>query len=113
MSFSVLEEGASALLLAVGLESGHVYLFRGDLGKDRVEKMNLAVDPKAENCPFSPVTGLGFRQEGNLVFLFAVTLRSVNLFPLDKPVPAKQVLDEHGAEPGCIVMSHSQVCIWT
>jgi len=69
------------------------------------------VDPAASDGqkPASAVTGLGFRVEGQILQLFAVTTSSVNLFDMHNQSPQKNVIDQLGAEGRCVAMSDNQV----
>ena len=52
------------------------------------------------------VTGLFFKSENRETYLFAVTLQIAVVFALDRPDTHMTVLDEHGAEPNCVTMTH-------
>eukprot|EP00897_Mesotaenium_endlicherianum_P008071 jgi/Mesen1/7292/ME000373S06354 len=108
--FSVLEEAHPVLLIAFGLDSGFVYLIRGDVSRERVARIKLAVDPALNSKPAAPITGLGFRQEGAQVQLFAVSQVSVNVFDMSSPqqAPQKRTLDLLGCPNKCVVMSDCQ-----
>lgn len=72
--------------------------------------MRLTVDPAADSHqPASPVTGLGFRVEGQILQLFAVTTSSINMFDMHEQTPQKNVLDQIGTEGRCVAMSDNQV----
>lgn len=109
-SFLVYEEAPPILLVCIGLDSGEIYCIRGDIARNRVTRLRLAVDPAVDGqTPASPVTGLGFRVEGQLLQLFAVTTTSVNLFDMHNQSPQKNVIDQIGTEGRCVAMSDNQV----
>jgi tetratricopeptide (TPR) repeat protein len=109
-SFLVYEEAPPILLVCIGLDSGEIYCIRGDIARNRVTRLRLSVDPASADgkIPASPVTGLGFRVEGQLLQLFAVTTSSVNLFDMHHASPHKTVIDQIGAEGRCVAMSDNQ-----
>lgn len=104
-SFLVFEEAPPILLICIGLETGCIYGIRGDVARDRVSRLRLQVDAIVA----SPVTGLAFRVDGQVLQLFVVTPSSVNLFDMHKQPPVKHVLDSIGAESQCVTMSDNQV----
>lgn len=112
-SFLVYEEAPPILLVCIGLDSGEIYCIRGDIARNRVTRLRLSVDPAAGAAdgqkPASPVTGLGFRVDGQILQLFAVTTSSVNLFDMHNQSPQKVVIDQIGAEGRCVAMSDNQV----
>lgn len=110
-SFSVYEEAPPILLVCIGLDSGEIYCIRGDIARNRVTRLRLSVDPAAADGhkAASPVTGLGFRVEGQILQLFAVTTSSINVFDMHNPSPQKNVIDQIGAEGRCVAMSDNQV----
>ncbi len=86
--------------LAVGLADGSVLLFAGDLVRDSNAKSRLCVEKSG-----SPVTGLGFLQQGKGVVLFVATkTRVARVITVGKDLSA-QVLDDFGCEPGCSTMT--------
>lgn len=106
----VYEEAPPILLVCIGLDTGYIYCIRGDIARDRVTRMRLTVDPAADSHqPASPVTGLGFRVEGQILQLFAVTTSSINMFDMHEQTPQKNVLDQIGTEGRCVAMSDNQV----
>ncbi|KAG0579723.1 hypothetical protein KC19_4G119500 [Ceratodon purpureus] len=108
-SFLVYEEAPPILLVCIGLDSGEIYCIRGDIARNRVTRLRLAVDPAVDGQkPASPVTGLGFRVEGQILQLFAVTTASINLFDMHKQSPQKNVIDQIGTEGRCVAMSDNQ-----
>lgn len=97
------------MLVCIGLETGHIYCIRGDVARERVSRLRLQVDPAVDNQPASPVTGLGFRVDGAILQLFAVSTTSVNLFDMHQQPPQKHVLDMLGGEGQNMTMSDNQV----
>ncbi|CAI0378032.1 unnamed protein product [Linum tenue] len=71
-SFLVLEEAPPILLIAIGLDNGCIYCIKGDIARERIQRFKLQVD-NASNKSQLPVTGLGFRVDGQTLQLFAVT----------------------------------------
>ena len=104
------EEAPPILLVCFGLDTGYIYGIRGDIARERITRMRLSVDPAIDSHqPASPVTGLGYRIEGQALQLFAVTTSSINLFNMHEQAPQKHVLDQLGAEGRCVAMSDDQV----
>lgn len=104
------EEAPPILLVCFGLDTGYIYGIRGDIARERITRMRLSVDPAVDSHqPASPVTGLGYRIEGQALQLFAVTISSINLFNMHEQAPQKHVLDQIGAEGRCVAMSDDQV----
>jgi hypothetical protein len=119
----VYEETPPVLLVCIGLDTGYIYCMRGDIARERISRVRLTVDPSSSDSQqpstaASPVTGLGFRAEGSLLQLFAVSTSSINLFDMHEQPPQKHVLDQLGAEGQCVAMSDNQVsfknrvCAW-
>lgn len=108
-SFIVFEEAPPILLVCIGLETGYIYCIRGDVARERVSRLRLSVDPAVDNQPASPITGLGFRVDGAVLQLFAVSTKSVNLFDMHQQPPQKHLLDMLGGEGQNMTMSDNQV----
>ncbi|GMY11086.1 vacuolar protein-sorting-associated protein 11 homolog [Fagus crenata] len=98
-SFLVLEEAPPILLIAIGLDNGCIYCIKGDIGRERITRFRLQVDDN------SPITGLGFRVDGQALQLFAVTPASVTLFSLQNQPPKRQTLDHIGSTVNSVTMS--------
>jgi hypothetical protein len=112
-AFVVYEETPPVLLVCIGLDTGYIYCMRGDIARERISRVRLTVDPSSSDSQqpptaASPVTGLGFRAEGSLLQLFAVSTSSINLFDMHEQPPQKHVLDQLGAEGQCVAMSDNQ-----
>lgn len=108
-SFLVFEEAPPIVLICIGLDSGEICCIRGDIARNRVTRLRLSVDPAVDGGqPASPVTGLGFRVEGQMLQLFAVTTSSINLFDMHDSSPQKKVIDQIGTEGRCVAMSDNQ-----
>jgi vacuolar protein sorting-associated protein 11 len=86
--------------LAVGLADGSVVLFGGDLVRDNNAKSRVCVEKSA-----SPVTGLGFLQQGKGSVLFVATKTRVLCVKTAGKDLGVQVLDEFGCETGCSTMT--------
>jgi WD40 repeat protein len=86
--------------LAIGLADGSVVLFGGDLVRDSAAKSRLCLEKSG-----SPVTGLGFLQQGKGAVLFAATKNRVSCVKLNGKDLIANVLDEFGCEVGCSTMT--------
>ncbi|CAL1381913.1 unnamed protein product [Linum trigynum] len=104
-SFLVLEEAPPILLIAIGLDNGFIYCIKGDIARERIQRFKLQVDDASTNKIQSPITGLGFRMDGQTFQLFAVTPDSVTLFSLHNQPPRKQTLDQIGSSVNSVAMS--------
>ncbi|KAL1224909.1 putative vacuolar protein-sorting-associated protein 11 [Cardamine amara subsp. amara] len=103
-SFLVLEEVPPILLIAIGLDNGCIYCIKGDIARERITRFKLQVDESSDKRP-SPITGLGFRMDGQALLLFAVTPDSVNLFSMKAQPPKLQTLDHIGSNVNTVTMS--------
>ncbi|CAH3015308.1 unnamed protein product, partial [Porites evermanni] len=84
--------------MAVGFADGTVLVYKGDITRDRHTKQRIVHHDK------HAVTGLAFKQTSDSVILFVVTTEAVlsyNTSAKDK----REVLDAHGCELRCSVMS--------
>ena len=79
--------------VAIGLENGVVLTYRGDLSRARQTK-TVVVHEGSET-----VTGLGYREEGNAVVLYIVTLSRILTCHTSK-ADVENVLEEQGTEIG-------------
>lgn len=103
-SFLVLEEAPPILLIAIGLDNGCIYCIKGDIVRERISRFKLQVENVSEKSQ-SPITGLGFRVDGQALQLFAVTPSSVSLFSLQDHPPRRQTLDQIGCDINSVAMS--------
>ncbi|KAE8010746.1 hypothetical protein FH972_007084 [Carpinus fangiana] len=103
-SFLVLEEAPPILLIAIGLDNGCIYCIKGDIGRERISRFKLQVDNISDKSQ-SAITGLGFRVDGQVLQLFAVTPASVSLFSLQDQPPKRQTLDQIGSNVYSVAMS--------
>lgn len=103
-SFLVLEEAPPILLIAIGLDNGCIYCIKGDIARERITRFKLQVDNISDKNQ-SPVTGLGFRLDGQVLLLFAVTPNSVVLFNMHNQPPKRQTLDHIGCNVNSVTMS--------
>ncbi|CAN4099934.1 unnamed protein product [Withania somnifera] len=71
-SFLVLEEAPPLLLIVIGLDNGSVYCIQGDIAHERIKRFKLQVDNQSDKSQ-SSITGLGYRVDGQVLHLFAVT----------------------------------------
>ncbi|TPX44023.1 hypothetical protein SeMB42_g03800 [Synchytrium endobioticum] len=87
--------------IAVGMENGVVILVRGDISRDRFTKQKIIHE--GSEC----ITGLGFREDGKSTVLFIATLAKV-LTCLTSNKDIKQILDEHGCDVGCAILTTTE-----
>lgn len=104
----VLEEAPPILLIAIGLDNGYIYCIKGDIARERITRFTLQVEPVSDGTG-SPITGLGFRVEGQAHQLFAITPSSITLFSLHHQPPRRQTLDQIGCETNAVAMSDRMV----
>ncbi|KAG2565669.1 hypothetical protein PVAP13_7NG132300, partial [Panicum virgatum] len=104
-SFMVLEEAPPILLIAIGLDNGLIYCIKGDIARERITRFKLQVEAASDGSTSLPITGLGFRVEGQAHQLFAVTPSSVTLFNLHVQPPRRQTLDQIGCQTNAVAMS--------
>ncbi|XP_058070687.1 vacuolar protein-sorting-associated protein 11 homolog [Magnolia sinica] len=103
-SFLVLEEAPPILLISIGLDNGCIYCIKGDIARERITRFKLQVE-NASNKSSCPITGLGFRVDGQSLQLFGVTPSSVSLFNLQDQPPRRQTLDQIGCDVNSVTMS--------
>jgi len=72
-SFTVLEEAPPILLIAIGLDNGFIYCIKGNIARGCTTRFKLQVEAASDGSTSLPITGLGFRVEGQAHQLFAVT----------------------------------------
>ncbi|CAN4097985.1 unnamed protein product [Withania somnifera] len=103
-SFLVLEEAPPLLLIVIGLDNGLIYCIQGDIARERIKRFKLQVDNQSDKSQ-SSITGLGFRVDGQVLQLFAVTPSTVNLFNMHSQTPMRQTLDQIGSSVNSVAMS--------
>ncbi|KAM3308377.1 vacuolar protein-sorting-associated protein 11 [Capsicum chacoense] len=103
-SFLVLEEAPPLLLIVIGLENGSIYCIQGDIARERIKRFKLQVDNHLDKSQ-SSITGLGFRVDGQVLQLFAVTPNTVNLFSMHTQAPTRQTLDQIGSSVTSVAMT--------
>lgn len=103
-SFLVLEEAPPLLLIVIGLDNGSIYCIQGDIARERIKRFKLQVDNQSDKSQ-SSITGLGFRVDGQVLQLFAVTPNTVNLFNMHAQTPTRQTLDQIGSSVTSVAMS--------
>ncbi|KAM3375257.1 vacuolar protein-sorting-associated protein 11 [Capsicum galapagoense] len=103
-SFLVLEEAPPLLLIVIGLENGSIYCIQGDIARERIKRFKLQVDNHLDKSQ-SSITGLGFRVDGQVLQLFAVTPKTVNLFNMHTQAPTRQTLDQIGSSVTSVAMT--------
>ncbi|KAF8716000.1 hypothetical protein HU200_026969 [Digitaria exilis] len=69
-SFMVLEEAPPILLIAIGLDNGFIYCIKGDIARERITRFKLQVEAASDGSTSLPITGLGFRIEGQATSAF-------------------------------------------
>lgn len=106
-SLLILEETPPTLLIAIGLDIGSIYCIRGDIARERISRFKLQVETVSGKSA-SPITGLGFRVDGQSLQLFAVTADSVSLFSFEDQTPRRQTLDHIGCDTNGVAMSDRQ-----
>lgn len=105
----VLEEAPPLLLIVIGLENGSIYCIQGDIARERIKRFKLQVDNHLDKSQ-SSITGLGFRVDGQVLQLFAVTPNTVNLFNMHTQAPTRQTLDQIGSSVTSVAMTDRSVC---
>ncbi|XP_027773382.1 vacuolar protein-sorting-associated protein 11 homolog isoform X2 [Solanum pennellii] len=103
-SFLVLEEAPPLLLIVIGLDNGSIYCIQGDIARERIKRFKLQVDNYSDKSQ-SSITGLGFRVDGQVLQLFAVTPNTVNLFNMHTQAPTRQTLDQIGSSVTSVAMT--------
>lgn len=109
-SFLVLEEAPPILLVAIGLDNGCIYCIQGDIARERIKRFSLQTDLNNPDKSQCSITGMGFRVDGQVLQLFAVSPSSVSLFNLHTQQPRAQILDHIGSSAACVAMSDRLVC---
>ena len=96
----VLEEAPPILLIVIGLDNGFIYCIKGDIARERITRFKLQVEAASDGSTSLPITGLGFRVEGQAHQLFSVILFSLHVQP-----PRRQTLDQIGCQTNAVAMS--------
>ncbi|KAL1805594.1 hypothetical protein ACET3Z_028662 [Daucus carota] len=104
-SFLVLEEAPPISLIAIGLDNGCIYCIQGDIAREHIKRFTLQVDSTSNINSQLPITGLGFRVDGQSLQLYAVTPSSVSLFNLATQPRSRQNLDHIGCGINSVAMS--------
>ncbi|CAD6232599.1 GSCOCG00006969001-RA-CDS [Cotesia congregata] len=92
----------SLSMMAVGFSDGSVMLYRGDVTRDRKNKIKVIKDSN------TAVTGLEIRSTGKQNHLFVATTLNVYLYNITaKDKEVKTVLDNMGCAPGCSVLAET------
>ena len=120
--FSVHEERVPNMVVTLGLSSGNVLIIRGDVVRDKVNRLKVVVcSPGGGELPTPPtegegavvsvnsITGLGYHTEGPSLILFVVTKtrsQGYNLGPVGSTFQPVRLFDEpDGADLDCTVMT--------
>ncbi|KAJ8686405.1 hypothetical protein QAD02_022199 [Eretmocerus hayati] len=94
---------SSLTLMAVGFEDGSIMLYRGDLTRERKNKIKVFKDSNVM------ITGLAIKSTGKQTHLFAVTTSSVYLYHVTvKDKEYKSVLDNMGCSRKCSILAESK-----
>ncbi|XP_034943521.1 vacuolar protein sorting-associated protein 11 homolog [Chelonus insularis] len=92
----------SLTLMAVGFSDGSIMLYRGDITRDRKNKIRVIKD----STP--PITGMAFRSTGKQNYLFVATTLNVYLYNITlKDKEVKTVLDNIGCASRCSVLAET------
>ncbi|XP_063984513.1 vacuolar protein sorting-associated protein 11 homolog [Diachasmimorpha longicaudata] len=92
----------SLTMMAVGFADGSIMLYRGDLTRERKNKIKILKDSTA------PITGLQIRSTGKQNHLFVVTTMNVYLYNITvKDKEVKTVLDNMGCADRCSVLAET------
>ncbi|XP_008204135.1 vacuolar protein sorting-associated protein 11 homolog isoform X1 [Nasonia vitripennis] len=94
---------SSLTLMAVGFEDGSIMLYRGDLTRERKNKIKVLKDSSAV------VTGLAIKSTGKQTYLFVATTNSVYLYNITiKDKEFKSALDNMGCARKCSILAESK-----
>ncbi|XP_058799921.1 vacuolar protein sorting-associated protein 11 homolog isoform X5 [Phymastichus coffea] len=94
---------ASLTLMAVGFEDGSIMLYRGDLTRERKNKIKVLKDSN------SIITGLAIKSTGKQIYLFVATMNSVYLYNITvKDKEFKSSLDNMGCSKNCSILAESK-----
>ena len=89
--------------MAVGFEDGSIMLYRGDLTRERKNKIKVLKDSNAV------ITGLAIKSSGRQSYLFASTANSVYLYNISvKDKEFKSSLDNRGCIKKCSIFAESK-----
>lgn len=94
---------SSLTLMAVGFEDGSIMLYRGDLTRERKNKIRVLKDTNTS------ITGLAIKTTGKQNYLFVVTTSSVFLYNITvKDKEIKSTLDSMGCSRKCSILAESK-----
>lgn len=94
---------SSLTLMAVGFEDGSIMLYRGDLTRERKNKIRVLKDTN------TAITGLAIKTTGKQSYLFVVTTSSVFLYNITiKDKETKSTLDSMGCARKCSILAESK-----
>ncbi|XP_011503306.1 PREDICTED: vacuolar protein sorting-associated protein 11 homolog [Ceratosolen solmsi marchali] len=94
---------SSLTLMAVGFEDGSIMLYRGDLTRERKNKIKILKDSN------SAITGLAIKSTCKQMYLFVATVNSVYIYNITiKDKEFKSVLDNMGCPRKCSVLAESK-----
>ncbi|XP_076184053.1 vacuolar protein sorting 11 [Ptiloglossa arizonensis] len=92
----------SLTLMAIGFADGSIMLYRGDLTRERKNKIKVLKDTNVS------ITGLAIRYPGKQNYLFVATSNSVFIYNITiKDKEFKFPLDTMGCAPKCSVLAES------
>ncbi|XP_024946618.1 vacuolar protein sorting-associated protein 11 homolog isoform X2 [Cephus cinctus] len=93
---------SSLTLMAVGFGDGSIMLYRGDLTRERKNKIKVLKDSSA------PITGLALKTSGRQHHMFVATTNSVFLYNITvKDKEFKSSLDNMGCSMKCSVLAET------
>lgn len=93
----------SLTLMAVGFEDGSIMLYRGDLTRERKNKIKILKDSGVV------ITGLAIKSTGKQTYLFVATGNSVYLYNITvKDKEFKSSLDNMGCARKCSILAESK-----
>ncbi|XP_051174547.1 vacuolar protein sorting-associated protein 11 homolog [Leptopilina boulardi] len=94
---------SSLTFMAVGFEDGSIMLYRGDLTRERKNKIRVLKDTNTS------ITGLAIKLMGKQNYLFVVTTSSVFLYNITiKDKEIKSTLDSMGCARKCSILAESK-----
>lgn len=94
---------SSLTMMAVGFEDGSIMLYRGDLTRERKNKIKVLKDSNAV------ITGLAIKSSGRQSYLFVSTINSVYLYNISvKDKEFKSTLDNMGCIKKCSIFAESK-----
>lgn len=92
----------SLTLMAIGFADGSIMLYRGDLTRERKNKIKILKDSN------TPITGLAIKTSGKQNYLFVATTLNAYLYNITvKDKETKTVLDNMGCADKCSILAET------